>query len=325
MLHRLAGLFQYVQLSLFEREQEAPSAASAPETEAPAKGRPRRPRGPVTPSLSPVSDVPKSGAATPAAPAAAPLRQVMLGTEEVPYELRRARRRSIGFTISDAGLRVSAPKWVPVGEIERALQQKAGWILRKLQEQRDRSERLAAARIQWGDGCTVPYLGQDLLIVLDPSAAALPHKARLDTGLADPQSTLASVTRQTLYLGLPQTAAPEQVRDAVLSWLQAQARALFTQRCAQFGAQMGVRISRLRLSSAQTRWGSASIDGSVRLNWRLIHFEPATIDYVVVHELAHLHEMNHSPRFWAVVASVLPQYELAREQLRRAALPNFAD
>lgn len=324
MLHRLASLFQYVQLSLFEREPEAPS--SAPPADAsvpPASRRPRRPSMPPS-SAAPPSSSSSSSPSSPASPTS-PQRRVLLGAEEVGYELRRARRRSIGFTISEAGLRVSAPKWVPVGEIERALQHKAGWILRKLQEQQERSERLAAAQIQWADGCTVPYLGQDLIIVLDPSAARLPHKARLDTGLADPQPSLASVPRQTLYLGLPQDAAPLQIRDAVLAWLQAQARSLFTQRCAHFAAQMGVRISRLRLSSAQTRWGSASIDGSVRLNWRLIHFEPATIDYVVVHELAHLHEMNHSPRFWAVVGAVLPDYEQSRQQLRRAALPNFSE
>ena len=320
MLHRLAGLFQYVQLSLFEREPEAPSPAASGTPAEPEAPRLRRsPSRPAKPPLPPPSSPPATTAAEPGAPS----RSVLLGSEPVAYQLRRARRRSIGFTISEAGLRVSAPKWVPVGEIERALQHKAGWILRKLREQQERSERLAAAQIQWADGCVVPYLGQDLIVVLDPSAARLPHKARLDSGLTDPQSSLASVPRQTLFLGLPQQASPEQIRDAVLSWLQAEARALFTQRCAHFAAQMGVRISRLRLSSAQTRWGSASVDGSVRLNWRLIHFEPATIDYVVVHELAHLHEMNHSPRFWAVVAAVLPDYEQARQQLRRAALPNF--
>ena len=77
----------------------------------------------------------------------------------------------------------------------------------------------------------------------------------------------------------------------------------------------------LTLSSAQTRWGSASADGSVRLNWRLIHFALPTIDYVVAHELAHLREMNHSPRFWDVVRSVVPDYEQARATLRRDALP----
>ena len=76
-----------------------------------------------------------------------------------------------------------------------------------------------------------------------------------------------------------------------------------------------MRVTRLSLSSAQTRWGSASASGAIRLHWRLIHFALPTIDYVVAHELAHLREMNHSPRFWEVVGSVVPDYRAARRQL----------
>ena len=100
-----------------------------------------------------------------------------------------------------------------------------------------------------------------------------------------------------------------------------QARQLFESRCRHFAEPLGVTMTGLRLSSAQTRWGSASADGMIRLNWRLIHFSPALIDYVVAHELAHLKEMNHSPRFWAVVRSVFPEYELARDRLKQAVLP----
>jgi predicted metal-dependent hydrolase len=84
---------------------------------------------------------------------------------------------------------------------------------------------------------------------------------------------------------------------------------------------MGVQMKALKLSSARTRWGSASVDGTIRLQWKLMHFSPAVIDYVVVHELAHLREMNHSPRFWQVVAEALPDYEVPLEQLRHAVIP----
>jgi len=89
-------------------------------------------------------------------------------------------------------------------------------------------------------------------------------------------------------------------------------------RCAggHLAQQLRVRCTRLALSSAQTRWGSASADGSIRLNWRLVHFGLPVIDYVVTHELAHLREMNHGPRFWAVVGSVVPDYRAARRQPR---------
>jgi hypothetical protein len=96
---------------------------------------------------------------------------------------------------------------------------------------------------------------------------------------------------------------------------------VFEERCAHFAPRLGVQVRRLALSSAQTRWGSASADGSVRLNWRLVHFALPTIDYVVAHELAHLREMNHSARFWDVVRSVIPDMDAARGTLRHDVLP----
>ncbi|TDM05501.1 MAG: hypothetical protein C4K60_12100 [Ideonella sp. MAG2] len=120
---------------------------------------------------------------------------------------------------------------------------------------------------------------------------------------------------------LPPAAEPQQIRDVVQSWLQRQARRVFEERCQHFAQALGVTMKRLSLSSAQTRWGSATADGSIRLNWRLIHFGLPVIDYVVAHELAHLREMNHSPAFWEVVRSVVPDFARARERLVTEVLP----
>jgi predicted metal-dependent hydrolase len=109
----------------------------------------------------------------------------------------------------------------------------------------------------------------------------------------------------------------------VQSWLQRQARRIFDERCAHFAERLQVTVRRVALSSAQTRWGSASADGSVRLNWRLVHFGMATIDYVVAHELAHLRHMNHGPEFWAVVRSVVPDLDQARGRLKDELVPVF--
>jgi predicted metal-dependent hydrolase len=128
-----------------------------------------------------------------------------------------------------------------------------------------------------------------------------------------------AATRQ-LRLPLPLGASAEQIRDLAQAWLQARAKEDFLPRCQRFAAALGVTMKTLRLSSAQTRWGSASADGSIRLNWRLIHFTPAIIDYVVAHELAHLREMNHSPAFWDTVRSVLPDFERSREALREESI-----
>ena len=84
------------------------------------------------------------------------------------YLLKRARRRSIGFIVGTEGLAVSAPRWVSAGDIEEALREKGGWILRKLREQQERQQRLAQARVDWRDGTSIPFLGEPVIIVLDP-------------------------------------------------------------------------------------------------------------------------------------------------------------
>ena len=151
----------------------------------------------------------------------------------------------------------------------------------------------------------LPFLGGALVLRLAPGT----HGVRLDGAPG------------VLQVGLPAGAAPAEAGAAVRSWLQREARALFEARIAHFAPRLGVRCTRLSLSSARTRWGSASADGSIRLNWRLVHFPAALVDYVVVHELAHLREMNHSPRFWAVVASAMPDHALHRAALKASQPP----
>lgn len=280
MLKKLAGLLQ-TQLPLFESEPPLPLQPST-----------RTEPGPAVPRA----------------------RELLLGEHRVAYELRRARRRSIGFIVNADGLRVSAPRWVTIPDIEQALQQKQDWILRKLVEQRERRRRVEAARIEWREGGELPYLGRKLRLSLQPQLSGVHLQEPVEDG-AMPR----------LAIGLPLASESAQVRDAVHGWLQRQAKPLFQARCEHFAAALGVTMKSMRLSSAQTRWGSASADGSVRLNWRLIHYAPSTIDYVVAHELAHLREMNHSPRFWAVVRSVLPDYEQAKGLLREESLAAFGD
>ncbi len=281
----------------------------------------------LQPAAPPPARQPRGVAASPALPSAPvhatvphfqhprAARSIALAGHQVGYEFRRARRRSIGFVVGTEGLSVSAPRWVAVAEVEQALQAKAGWILRKLHEQQERARRLQAAKVVWQDGTSLPFLGETVIVLLDARVTG----AQLNS---DAQA-LPGVPRLTLHLGLPQAATQDQIRELVQTWLQRQAKRVFEERCAHFAPQLGVRIKRLSLSSAATRWGSASADGSVRLNWRLIHFAQPVIDYVVTHELAHLREMNHSPAFWEVVRSVLPDFERSRGALRSEVLPSL--
>jgi len=244
-------------------------------------------------------------------------REIRLGEVLVAYEFRRAKRKNIGFAVGPEGLVVSAPRWVPISEMEAAIRGKRRWIVNKLEAARERQDRLEAARIEWKDGAVLPFLGEQVIVVLDPR-----HDFRETGGvLHTDKSTLPGVARQTLHIGLPHTAQPSQIRDAVQAWLMRQAKALFVERLNHYAPQLGVQWRKLTLSSAGTLWGTAHSDGSIRLNWRLVHFRLPVIDYVVAHELSHLRVMDHSPRFWETVKTVVPDYAQLRGQLKEHPLP----
>jgi len=240
-------------------------------------------------------------------------REIVLQGHCVAYEFRVARRRSIGFSVGLDGLSVRAPRWVRRADVEAALHERGDWILAKLAEQQQRGQRLEAARVQWREGASLPFLGEPVVLVIDPRVAGVVLDAEAQG--------LPGVPRRVLRVGLPHDARAEQLREAVQGWLQRQARRLFEERCTHFAPRLNVRVKRLSLSSAATRWGSASSDGSIWLHWRLIHFTLPVIDYVVAHELAHLREMNHSRAFWDVVRSVVPDYQRARRVLDDQPVP----
>ena len=247
-------------------------------------------------------------------------RETFLGGVAVAYEFRRGKRRTIGFSVGADGLTVSAPKWVPLYEIDKAVLEKSDWILKKLQETRARHQRMVSARIEWKDGATLPFLGEQITVVLDPRHAFGGVGAELKSHACE---TISSVAGRCLHVSLPLSASAEQIQDAVQAWLMRQAKQIFTERLTHFTPALGVQWRKLTLSNASTRWGSASADGSIRLNWRLIHFSQAVIDYVVVHELSHLRVMDHSPRFWDTVRTVVPDYAVLRGQLKDDAIPRW--
>jgi predicted metal-dependent hydrolase len=262
-------------------------------------------------------------------------RRIQLGTTDVAYAFRRGKRRTIGMAIGPDGLEVSAPRWVTLGEVESALHEKADWIARKLVEMQERQQQLGAARIVWADGVVLPYLGDQLQVVLDSSSTLKKNSAQFEPAQqphvgdafslgADVATQAAAPLLHTLRLGLPLNAEPSQIRDAVQAWLMRQAKALFVERLNHYAPQLGVQWQRVSLSSAATRWGSASANGAIRLNWRLVHHKRDVIDYVVAHELSHLRVMDHSPRFWETVQSVMPDYAQRRRILKDEPLPPWS-
>ena len=238
-------------------------------------------------------------------------RQIQLQQTTVAYAFQRIKRKTIGMSVGADGLEVRAPRWATVASVEAVLHEKSDWILRKLQASQERQKQMRHTIIEWRDGASLPFLGEQWVVRLDP-AHQFPHISDQGT------------TPKYLQVPLSLHAQPGQIRDAVQAWLMQQAKLNFTQRLDHFAPQLGVQWKRLSLSNASSRWGTASADGSIRLNWRLIHFKQDVIDYVVVHELSHLRVMNHSPQFWETVGSLVPDYQQRRNALNEEVLPQWA-
>ncbi len=232
-------------------------------------------------------------------------RELLLGGVRIAYEFQRSQRRTIGLSVGPKGLSVRAPRSTPLAEVDALVQRKAGWVLAKLR-QVEQAAMLAPAAVEWRDGGVIAYLGRCLELA-----------CLQDDRLA---GATAALDGRRLLLAPGPDAGPDRVRELAQAWLLDEARRIFVERLDHFAPRLGVRYRSLRLSNAATRWGSASSDGGIRLNWRLVHLSLELIDYVVAHELSHLREMNHGPAFWGWVASVLPDYDRRRKALRQVRL-----
>ena len=230
----------------------------------------------------------------PATPEAA--QRIAIAGHAVDYQLRRSRRRTIGLAIDHRGLRVGAPLQARLGDIEALIREHGQWVLDKLADWRQRPlpEALTVA-----DGTVIFVLDSPLTVTVTPAS-------RSRWLFSDPK----------LHLFVPPALA---ARDVLEKALRAKARLVFAERLAHYAPQLGVSTPPLRISAARTRWGSCSHHGGISLNWRLILMPLAVIDYVVCHELAHLREMNHSPRFWSVVQQLCPDWRARRLELRQLA------
>lgn len=219
---------------------------------------------------------------------------VVEGTR-VDLILRRSARRSFALQVDQRGARVAVPLRTPLDEIERFIHSHGRWLLDRLQA---RTAVRAAPAMDIVDGATLPLFGCPLTLRLHPGRSV---RWQLDGAREE--------------LMLPTAVDPQR---ALVRALQARALAWYHGRVEECCHRLALPVPPVRLSNARTRWGSCSVRSGIRLHWRLVHLRPALIDYVVAHEVAHLLEMNHSPRFWAVVERLYPGWREARAQLREA-------
>ena len=221
----------------------------------------------------------------------------LLGDRDIAFVLKRTRRRrTIAFSVDGNGLVVSAPWNASDSRIRRSMSDAADWILKKLDEWSDHRPRDQ----RWLDGERVTFLGRDLTLRIKADAVLMPplliDECCLQITVADPDCEL-------------------RIREAAVHWYRRHAARNFNDRITHYSSVMQLPAPRILLSNAGTQWGSCNVKRQVRLNWRLIQAPQEIIDYVVVHELAHLIEMNHSKRFWRIVEHHCPGHLSARQHL----------
>jgi predicted metal-dependent hydrolase len=215
-----------------------------------------------------------------------------MSSAEIPYSIRRSERaRRVRVTVdADRGVTVVLPRLADTRHAAAAVDELAPWINRRLLEL-DRHKATLAAR-----GTTLPYL--DRTLTLRP----------------EPTRTRAHLRGETLLV----PAAPAQRARAVESWYRRMARVEFERRAQAACTAANLHYTRLTVRGQKTRWGSCTREGALSFNWRLLLAPETVLDYVVWHEVCHLAVMDHSPKFWGLVAKHCPDHKQHAAWLRRS-------
>jgi predicted metal-dependent hydrolase len=241
----------------------------------------------------------------------------------IPYRIRRSERaRRARILVDGDGVEVVVPRRFPLRDVEPFVEEKRAWIERTLRRMRENEAELPAARLE--DGGSVPYLGESLrLSVRVQPERQREHLARRGDELrvalpVDPER-LPAPQGQLALLRAEEPPAPADgaLRDALERWYRKRARIEVACRLDAACARAGTSHARLQIRGQRTRWASCSSTGAMSFNWRLLLAPAEILDYVVEHEVAHLELLDHSPRFWRLLASRCPEWREHEAWLRR--------
>ena len=214
--------------------------------------------------------------------------------ERLINKIVRTKRRTLAIEITrDARLIVRAPQRMPRETIEGFVEQKRSWIERKKREALDKSAASAPKRFENGERFL--YLGRSYPL-------RIVKNGEMPLSLGD--GFTLSVNRRT------------DARSLFVEWYKTRAKEVIHNRLLHFSGLSGIDFTLFRITSAQKRWGSCNSRGNVHFSYRLIMAPLPVVDYVVVHELVHIEEKNHSSRFWQKVERILPDYRGRRAWLR---------
>jgi len=213
---------------------------------------------------------------------------------KLDYQVVYSRRKSLSLTVErDASVVVRAPEGTSEDLVRRAVEARKLWLFQKVSHKQKYQTR--PQRKEFVSGETILYLGRNYrLEVTSEDLERIEFHSRF------------VISRKN----------QGRAADLFREWYQRRAEHRIPQRAGYFADAMGVTFNRIRICNLAVRWGSCTPKNNLNFSWRLLKAPIAVIDYVIVHELAHLLEPNHTPHFWSIVAVQVPRSEWAREWLR---------
>jgi len=220
------------------------------------------------------------------------LHKIYLDNQLIDLDIIYRKRKTMELRIeSPTKILVVAPTGLPKDYILEKVQERKAWILKKLKLI---SEHAQVQELTIADGIMLSYLGQQHLLKIEQ----------------EPLVTKPCVVlSQSGFIIKTTTIEQEALKLALRTWYQAEAMSVIAERVKIYGAEIGKFPLKLKLSNAKKRWGSCSSKGTVLVNWRMIMAPIEAMDYVIIHELCHLRQMNHSKEFWNLVAQLMPDYK----------------
>ena len=209
----------------------------------------------------------------------------------ISYTLIRSKRKTAAIHVHYDGVEVRAPLRMPKRDIDSFVLSKEKWIAEKVAILRERSDDRESFRLDYG--CSIPLRGTLYPIAVSEGQIGFDGDC----------------------FRVPQDLSSEEIRYTCIQIYRMIANKVIESRLVGFAGQMGVSYNSVKISGAQKQWGSCTARGSLNFSWRLMMADDEVIDYVIVHELAHLIELNHSARYWTIVERVIPDFRARKKRL----------
>ena len=224
----------------------------------------------------------------------------------IPYTIARSRRRSLAATVTAEGaLSIKAPYLMPDFLVRRFLRDKADWIVNKVEERLRVQQTSDSVRFENGE--LIHFFEKMVLIIVTESELA--KKTRL--------YFINNTFQIIIKPGLAPSKRKKEIKMAIHKWYKNSIKDELTRRVKMYAEQMGETFNKIYVKDVSSHWGSCSIRRNLNFNYRLAMIPVELADYVIIHELAHLKEMNHSPKFWKHVENVMPDYKTHRKWLQQ--------